>query len=292
MISSIAYLRCPKCKSNLQYSTDTLQCVSCRSKYTIKEGVVLLLNIGDISDHARGQIDYFEKEPPMREGAPYTLQPWQESFLSKFKENNSDIKDKVVVDCGAGSGYMTIELARQGAIVIALDLTLRSLIRLRSIAQQQGLLDRIIFVCCSAEELPLKNDIANYFISNAVLEHLPNEQSAINEMTRVCREKLMITVPLRYRYTNPLFIIIHWLYDKRIGHLRRYDEVILVKKLSGWCLQNIYYTGHTAKVFATGLNILFHNRFDTYKIELRDQRKQKNKWWASNIICFFKKNNI
>ena len=44
------------------------------------------------------------------------------------------------------------------------------------------LASRIGLVCCTAENLPIKSEVADYFVSFAVLEHLPREKEAIREI--------------------------------------------------------------------------------------------------------------
>jgi len=66
--------------------------------------------------------------------------------------------------------------------------------------------------------LPLKNNVVDYFISNAVLEHLPKESQAIEEINRITKTNsgLMMCVPLSYKYLNPLLVLINYVHDKRI----------------------------------------------------------------------------
>lgn len=149
----------------------------------------------------------------------------------------------------------------------------------------------MVFVCCSAEELPFKNNVCDYFISNAVLEHLPLEEEAICEIDRVCKDNagLMITVPLSYKYLNPLFIPINYIHDKRIGHLRKYDRESLINKLTGgWKLLKVYYTGHFNKIIKVLVNMII-KVFAEEDIENDDRKKEDRKWLANNIICFFKR---
>jgi len=262
-------------------------CKKCKKKYETCEGIPILIDLKSLPEHLKEQINYFERET--NERIEYSLAPWQKAYLNKFISNTGKPKGKLILDCGTGSGYMAIELAKLGAKVIACDLTLRSLISLKKTSQELGL-NNVYLVCCTAESLPFKSNAFDCFISNAVLEHLPREREAIYEINRVTKNKanLMMTVPLNYRYLNPLLIPINWLHDKRIGHLRRYDEKKLAEKFKNWTLTLTYYTGHTTKAIKLLVNIIAKT-FDEAKIEEEDELKQKRKQWANNIICFFKK---
>ena len=134
-----------------------------------------------------------------------------------------------MVDCGSGSGYMCVELAIRGAIVITCDLTLKSLIRVKRTVEVLNIGNRVALVCCSAEELPLKTGIADVFILNAVLEHLPKEGQTIDEISRVskCHSTLLVTVPILYRYHNSILVPINAIHDRKIGHLRRHSVPII-----------------------------------------------------------------
>lgn len=288
------YLCCPKCKGKLNTGRSLLICKKCGFSYEIQEGIPILVSLKEFSGQHQKQINYFSHCSDMVE-TKYKLEEWHKSFLRRFKENFQDLKNKTVLDCGTGQGYMAIELAKKGAIVIACDLTIEWLLRLKKIAKQKGLEKKILFVCCSAEELPIRNKSIDYLVSNALLEHLEKEKEAVSEISRVCKKKagLMITTPLLYRYLNPLFIPYFFIQDRIIGHLRRYDEKRLasVFKIFKGKLKNAYYTGHFQKVIITKL---FTEIFGSEKLakigEKIDRKNERNKIGASNICVFFQRN--
>lgn len=283
------YLCCPKCKADLENSEKELFCHNCKNSYEINQGIPILVDMKNLPSHLSGQIRYFQKEDLIKDDN-YQLAPWQKSYLIRFKNSFKDANDLTIIDCGAGSGYMAIELAKLGANVIACDLTLKGLLRIGKIAEKNGIKEKIMPVCCSAEELPFKESMFDLFVSNAVLEHLPREKEAISEINRVCKEKagLMVAVPLKYKFLNPLLIPINWIHDKRIGHLRRYDKKTLEEKFPKWKLMEVFYTGHFKKVLKVLFNIIF-KVFNEEEIEKEDRKKDTIEKGASNIICFLNK---
>lgn len=289
MINYNDYICCPKCKNNLVINDNVLTCNVCNSFFKKEDWVFILIDLNNLPKHLQWQVLYFQNEG-ITDNYNYSLEPWQKSYINKFKENFQGFNDKVIIDCWTWSGYMAIELARLWANVIATDLTLKSLIRLYKISKGLWLSEKIIFICCSAEDLPLKNNVVDYFISNAVLEHLPKESQAIEEINRITKTNsgLMMCVPLSYKYLNPLLVLINYVHDKRIWHLRRYNELILKDKLSNWNLIKTYYTWHFLKVVTILVNMIVRI-FDYDWIEKVDSKKQSNRYWASNIICFFNK---
>jgi len=287
------YLCCPKCKNKLTSGRFLLICKKCKLSYKVQKGIPILVRLKEFSRQHQKQIDYFSNCGDVIK-TNYKLEEWHKSFLRRFKENFQDLKDKTILDCGTGQGYMTIELAKEGATIIACDLTIEWLVRLKKIAKQKGLEKKILLVCCSAEELPIRSKSVDYFISNALLEHLEKEKEAISEASRVCKKKagLMITTPLLYRFLNPLFIPYFFIQDKIIGHLRRYDEKRLtsVFKIFKGELKNVYYTGHFSKVVIT---IFFMKILGLQKLarvgEEVDRKSERIKIGASNICVFFQR---
>jgi len=287
----LQYLCCPKCKSDLVKQDNFLVCKKCGEKYKIQHSIPILVNLDNLSKHLQGQIKYFEQED---RGRPeYRLNEWQKSYLRRLKESFSSKKNKVLIDVGTGSGYIAVEMARKGLKVIACDLSIKELIKLKGIIEEKHLEKNLFLVCCSAEALPLKNKMADYLVSNAILEHLPKEKEAIQEISRVCKSKsgLMVTVPLSLKYVLPFFWPVNIIYDKRIGHLRRYNEKILEKKFGcyGFKIKRVFYTGHFVKVLGFLITMIFRtDRLDGL-LERLDQESENREYGASNICAIFKR---
>lgn len=284
--SFLRYLCCPKCKKSLKCKDNILLCINCKFIYHIREDIPILIDPKSIKGHLRQQIDYFEKESDNRK--KYKLEEWQKSYIRRFDENFNRKKGELLIDEGTGQGYIAVEMAKKGLQVIACDLTFKSLLRLKTIIKEKHLENNLFLVCCTAENLPLKNNIANYLVASAVLEHLPKEKEAIEGINRVCKKQsgLMITVPLNYRYLNTFLIPLNIIHDKKIGHLRRYDLEILQKKFNKWKVIKTYYTGHFLKVIRVIINIFF-KLFNEYNIEQEDREKENIKCGASNLCVLF-----
>lgn len=288
----LQYLCCPKCKSDLVEQDNFLVCEKCGERYEVRQGIPILVNLHNLPRHLRGQIRYFEREDNSR--SEYKLDEWQKSYIRRLNENFNFDSNEILIDVGTGSGYIAVEMAKRGLKVIACDLTLKELVKLKEVIRKEHLENNLFLVCCSAEELPFKSKITDYLVSNAVLEHLPKEKEAISEISRVCKDRsgLMITVPLKLKYILPIFWLPTYIHDKRIGHLRKYDEKILMNKFSqfGYKIKKIYYTGHLLKVFIVLLDKLgIHKESWNKWAENCDKKKEDKKYVASNICVIFER---
>lgn len=262
-------------------------------KYKLENGIFSFIETGELSGQESKQIAYFSRAENVTT-AGYRLEEWQKSFIRRFLENFPKVKGKVVLDAGVGQGYMTIELAKMGTRVLACDLSVLALLRLQKVAKKLGVLKNIIFIACSLEKLPIKSGVVDSVISNAVLEHVAGEEKALSELCRVAKKTagLMITVPLKFRYNNPLFIPSLIWQDEMIGHLRRYDGKELAGKVKkfGFRAKKTYYSGHFKKVVFTKIFLPIFG-LDRWlpKFEALDCQEEQQKYGASNICIYFER---
>jgi len=285
------YLRCPLCLSDLKNRNNTLVCSKNKHNFKIVQGIPILLDYSSLHTHSQNQQTHFEKTFGKRTiDSVINMKPHEIRYLERFAGNFKDIKDKRVIEVGIGSGYMSIGLAKRGAKVLACDITLTNLITLKRFTKVLGLEKSILFVCCSADQLPCKNNAFDYFVINAVLEHIPQEKKAISEIKRTVKKGggLMITVPVKYKYIFPLLLPVNYLHDKRIGHLRRYDDISLRSKFHGFSMKRVYFTGHPLKVIKFIINLIV-KIFDERGMEIEDERWENVKMWSSNVIALFYK---
>lgn len=282
-------LCCPLCYFRLNLINNKLICFSNQHEFLIKQGIPILLDYPNLPKHSKNQQSYFEKnmQKPTLESIE-NMDAWKLRYLERFTDNFKLLKNKYVLEVGIGDGYMAIGLAKLGARVIACDITFSNLITLKKIAKSLRLESSISFICCSADKLPIKNDSLDYYVMNSVLEHIPDELKTIADIKRVLKKGggLMLTVPVKYRYIFPPLLLLNIFHDKRIGHLRRYDEILLKRKFSGLQIMKTYFTGHPIKVIKVVINAIV-KIFDESKIEDEDMKLDHSKLWSSNLIAFF-----
>jgi ubiquinone/menaquinone biosynthesis C-methylase UbiE/uncharacterized protein YbaR (Trm112 family) len=251
-----AALRCPVCRATLSHSSPAeLMCSDeRRHRFDIIEGIPVLLDrsLLETSAQYEGQRAYFDAE--FAGYSSYELDNWRLSFLQRMRQARTlGGPDAPVIDVGVGgSGYTVIEAARSGYLAAGCDLSMTGLITAKRLAEREGVADRTIFVCASAEELPFADETFGCGLSIAVFEHVPDDRAAIAELARVLRPsgRVFVTVPHRMRHFSPIWWLPNWLHDRRIGHLRRYDAATMGEALTanGFFVEHVQHTGRFVKV--------------------------------------------
>ncbi len=288
-ISLFDYLCCPICKKSLSKKSGRLSCGWCGIDYEIRNGIPILVNLKSLPKQLRGQIEYFEKEDEKR--TDYRLEPWQGRYIDNFLRYGRPKKGGVIIDDAAGSGYITMELAKLGYRVIATDLTFKELIRLKRVIEKFKLSDKVLLICANSESLPVKSNEADGLVASAILEHLPQEKQAIDEITRVVKRgaPIMVAMPLVYRYLWPFLWPVNFWHDRRIGHLRRYSREEILVKFKGYGEVYTYYTGYLLKVVCLAVYFLTRKTFWNKLGEQLDRLFERVPYGASNVVSILKK---
>jgi SAM-dependent methyltransferase len=259
-------LRCPECRSEIVLH-DAATCARGHD-YPIVRGVPVFLGEETLAGdpHYAQQRAYFDSE--FRDYRRYRLENWRVAYLHRLREAEVlDGSDSPLVDVGVGgSGYTVIEAARAGRPAIGCDLSLEGLMVAREFARTEGVLERTLWVCCSAEKLPLASGCFGSALAIAVLEHVPDDRAALRELARVLQPsgRAWVTVPHGLRNISPVFRHANRRHDSRLGHLRRYETETLVDaaRASGFEPVDIQFTGHGVKV-----------------LQLAVQRLSDRLWW-------------
>lgn len=97
----------------------------------------------------------------------------------------------VIMDVGCGSGAWSSRIAKRNCSIIGIDISSRMV----KTAHQKLNRQDFFGICCSAENLPLKNNIFDCVFFGFSLHHIPNISSALQEASRCLRSSgLLILV--------------------------------------------------------------------------------------------------
>lgn len=270
-----------KYRSNAIKFIEKFDCAS-----ILKPNIERILNDNKHYEH---QAVYFNSE--FSKKSSYQLVAWNKSYIERIKKYllKDSFRGKTLLDIGAGGAYVTVEMAKMELKVIALDFSKSAIDNIKRY-KSRFKLNNITTIHANAEQLPLKSESVDYIVANAILEHLPNETQAIHEWKRVLKPggRIMVTVPLKYRYVWPFLWPINYIHDKQIGHLRRYD----LKDLNNTFDMEVvthFYTGHLLKAFWVIYSVLFNSDVFDERVEILDKKGKYKRYGASNIVVIFEK---
>jgi SAM-dependent methyltransferase len=245
-------LRCPECASELIPGTEAVICRSNGHHFDVADGVLMLLDESLLASDPQyeGQRRYFDAE--FSAYVHYDLENWRRSYLSRLRTAGLLDEGPVIDVAVGGSGYTVIEAARSGVHAVGCDLSMQGLVTARGFAVGEGVLDRTLWVCCSAERLPFATGAFASALAIAVLEHIPEDRAALGELARVLEPggRAWVTVPHALRHIPAVFRPANRRHDRRMGHLRRYEAETLsdAGRAVGLDPIGVQFTGHPVKV--------------------------------------------
>jgi ubiquinone/menaquinone biosynthesis C-methylase UbiE len=283
-------LRCPTCESRVEVGDEAV----CDSghRFPIVDGIVVMGALGDDPQYEH-QRRYFDAE--FAGYRRYDLEQWRLSYLQRLRSAGAlGDRQAPVVDVGVGgSGYTVIEAARDGSAAIGCDLSLEGLAAARRFAEVEGVADRTLWVCCSAERLPLASGSCSSALAIAVLEHVPDDRAALSELARVLRPgggRAWVTVPHALGHISPVFRFPNRRHDRKLGHLRRYEAESLVEmgRSLGLAAEEVHFTGHPIKVLQLAAGRVLGDRF-WWWCERRDLARSHVRQGSMQLSVLFRR---
>lgn len=140
-----------------------------------------------------GTREYFDEVEARR----YFVEPHVARFADFARWNG-----KRVLEVGCGIGTDTMNFARYGAFVTAVELSEKSLEIAKKRAEIYGLKDRIRFVHGNAEELThyVPVEPHDLIYSFGVIHHTPNPERALEQFRQYCHPATMVKLMVYHRY--------------------------------------------------------------------------------------------
>jgi SAM-dependent methyltransferase len=141
----------------------------------------------DLASRHEAESAFHDRKYGEGEGYPrhYALQPTYPIYL-RMQDMAGDRSGKRVLEYGCGEGWITLDLAREGALVSAFDISAEAVRATREVIASEGLSDRCRIERMGAERLDYPDDSFDMSIGFAILHHLDLEP-AVAELHRVLK---------------------------------------------------------------------------------------------------------
>jgi len=146
---------------------------------------------------------YWEKATPMS----FSPEKWDYETKRKFRYELQDYMHSVfefdtwggrtVLEMGCGSGIDAVEFARNGAAVVAIDITDNAVELTRELAREAG--QDILVMKVLGDAIPLQNERFDCVYSYGVLHHIPDVDSVLKETYRLLKPGGVIMAMLYHR---------------------------------------------------------------------------------------------
>lgn len=165
-------------------------------------------------------------------------------------------KGKRVLEIGCGIGTDTINFARAGASVTAVDLSAASLSVAEQRAEVFGLGDRIRFFQGNCEELDqvIPREGYDLVYSFGVIHHTPNPKKAITQLRRFMNAHSELRLMVYSKASYKLFWIMK---EEGIWNMGRLDELIARNsEAQTGCPVTYTYTFNEVRLLLAGFDIL------------------------------------
>lgn len=209
-------LTCPVCRDSALLGFDerpragVLTCDRCRASYPIRGGIPILLppdtnasgthdELDHLRRHKRRQADHFDREVAEEfeiarpRGTPAAYQWLMSDKFRRSVRLLPGLRGATVVDACCGSGMDAEFLAREGAKVVALDISEGCATRALARARRHGL-DYLVVVG-DIEHLPVRSGAVDIGYVHDGLHHLPDPRVGLRELARVARRAVSVNEP-------------------------------------------------------------------------------------------------
>jgi 2-polyprenyl-3-methyl-5-hydroxy-6-metoxy-1,4-benzoquinol methylase len=143
----------------------------------------------------------------------------REFHLDRYRFATTRVERQRVLDCACGTGYGVRMLCEQGqaARVIGVDIAPTSI----GYARQHHGVGSAVYLCASADRLPLADGSVDVLTSFETIEHVPDDRALIEEFHRVLRPdgQLIVSTPNQWPLADAPF------------HVREYDRQSFIAAL-------------------------------------------------------------
>lgn len=161
------------------------------------------------------------------------------------------VDGKTVLDNGCGTGQVAILFALDGAHVIGLDKRHSALSDARRLAEGSGGQDRLLFVNCDSEEMPIADASIDIIFSRSTIQYM-DKDTIIQQYMRILKDDGYLAIIENLRY-NPI-ITMYRLF--RRWRARSASDIAYVNSISGYI--TVGQAEDLARKFVLAVHLEFH----------------------------------
>lgn len=219
-----------------------------------------------------GTREYFDEV----ESRKYFVEP----HIPRFAEFDR-WRGKRVLEIGCGIGTDTINFARHGAQVTAVDVSQQSVEIARHRAEVFGLEDRITFHCGDAEELSafVLPEAYDLIYSFGVIHHTPHPERVIGQIRRYVRSGSIVKIMVYHRRSWKALSI---LLTQGRGRFWALDEIVArYSEAQTGCPVTYTYLRRQMSRFLDGFRIkeMYVDHIFAYRVEDYAQYRYRKMWY-------------
>jgi SAM-dependent methyltransferase len=185
------WLVCPACRGAL---SEEWTCTDCGARFEAADGIPnLRLGSGVRTDAVRAFYDRapFPGYPPGDNPSAFRARAERSRFAQLL--DRAIAPDAAIAEIGCGTGQMSLFLAHGARVVIAADLSRRSL-QLGAVAAHRYGVERILFVETDLHQSGLKPGAFDVVYSSGVLHHTPDPRAAFRAISTLARPGGIVVV--------------------------------------------------------------------------------------------------
>lgn len=150
----------------------------------------------------------------------------REERISQILEKIKPIESFLEVGCAEGHYLAKIE--RKVRVVVGMDFEEEKTENAKKNCKKAKILQ------ANAEKLPFKDNCFDFVLCSEVIEHLPNWKKGLQELKRVSRKKILITIPLEKGYFWKTVSVFAPMSTRK--HLHALESNDILKEMQGWKL--------------------------------------------------------
>ena len=173
-------------------------------KYKILNGKKGVKEAYDLMAKSYDHSKYFYWTRKMEKG--------EEKIINKWIKSISEI----CFDVGCGTGRYSIKIAKKECEILALDISLEMLKKLKEKINGSMLENKINLILADAENLPFKEKAFNSLICTLTINHFENLEKAIEDFSRVLKKDSICIISTFNSYTLKDFQKRHKLLENKV----------------------------------------------------------------------------